>query len=183
MESSKSIPKQLSRRNVYSSSWLDLNLDKVQYSSGKIIEDYHIIDFKFDSIVVLITNKNNEVCFIRSPRYATQSVELELPSGGIMPGESIEDAATREVLEETGFRLVEPETIYSFHPSNAVSKVLSHIVIGRVDYSNQVSDFDDNEVLEVLWIDQKQILGLIQGKKIKDGFALTTLLLYHFLYK
>lgn len=36
-------------------------------------------------------------------RHATRHWELEMPRGGIQPGETLEEAACREVLEETGF--------------------------------------------------------------------------------
>ena len=35
-------------------------------------------------------------------RHATRSWEIELPRGGLLPNESIEQAAKRETLEETG---------------------------------------------------------------------------------
>jgi 8-oxo-dGTP pyrophosphatase MutT (NUDIX family) len=42
-----------------------------------------------------------EVLVIHRPRYQ----DWTLPKGKLEPGESVEDGASREVLEETGFRV------------------------------------------------------------------------------
>ena len=182
MEEFKKFPKRISRKNVYSSEWLDLNLDTVLFPSGKTVDEYHVIDFKADSVVVVMLNIKDEVCFIRSPRYVTQTLELELPAGFIQPQETILEASAREVLEETGLILSDFNHVYTYNPANTVSNQKSHIVIGRCsELQNGDVIFDKDEVQEVLWLDKNTIIKLIKNKEIKDGFALVSLLYYlHF---
>lgn len=179
----KPFPERISRKTVYSSDWLDLNVDRVRFPSGKIIEEYHSFNIKFESVVVILLNKDGDICLIKSPRYVTQSMELELPSGGVMPGESYIDAASREVLEETGYVMKNGKHVYSFHPSNAISDNLTHIIIAYIDDSNDQVEFDADEVSEVLWLSQSQIQDYIKNQKIRDGFALTSILYYYSLLR
>jgi ADP-ribose pyrophosphatase len=172
------LPKSLNRKQIYSSDWLDLNLDKVLLSSGKIINDYHVIESKFDSVVILMLNENEEICFIKSPRYTTQTIELELPAGGISKDETIEEAGVREVLEETGFQLKNAKHIYSFHPSNSISNQKSHIIFGSCDSKMKIKPFDTDEVYEVIWLNAIQVKEHIKKNEIKDGYALISLLYY-----
>jgi len=172
------IPVRLSRKTVYNSNWLELCLDQVQLSSGQIIENFHMLESKFDSIVVVMINDKNQICFINSPRYTTQSIELELPSGGVDKEETILDAAKREVIEETGYTLIKPEYIYTFYPSNSISNQKSHIVFGKCDVSERPKAYDNNEVVDLVWHTEKEIYHLIKDKSIKDGYALIALLFY-----
>ena len=60
MDSKSILPKKISRKNVYSSNWLNLNLDKVLFPSGRIVDEYNVLEFKYDSVVVLMANENND---------------------------------------------------------------------------------------------------------------------------
>ena len=42
------IPKRLSRKKIFSSPILDLFLDRVKFSSGHIVEDYHFLKLEND---------------------------------------------------------------------------------------------------------------------------------------
>jgi ADP-ribose pyrophosphatase len=179
MDLKNTLPKRISRKNVYSSKWLDLNLDNVLLPTGKIVKEFHVIDFKCDSVVILMLNKRNEICFVKAYRYVTQTMELELPAGFIKPQETIVEAGVREVLEETGYVLEDAKHVYSFHPANAISNQKSHIVIGKCSNEDNIKEFDHNEVHDVLWLNNQQIIKLIKNKQIMDGYALITLLYYN----
>ncbi|MGB0389642.1 MAG: NUDIX hydrolase, partial [Ardenticatenaceae bacterium] len=97
-------PKQLSRTVIYESPWVNLYVDQVRFPSGDVVDDYHIVDFKKDAVVVLVENEQQEVLFVHSYRYATDSLEWELPAGLIEAGEDPLETAQREVLEESGYQ-------------------------------------------------------------------------------
>jgi ADP-ribose pyrophosphatase len=177
MHSAK-LPRRISRRKIYESNWIDLYLDQVLMPSGKIISNYHMIESKFDSVVVVMTNDKQDICFIRSPRYATQEVELELPSGGIGLNETISEAAVREVFEETGYILDNPKHIYTFNPSNSMSNQKTHIIIGSCHKTAAERIIDEDEVAEVLWLNVSEIKNQIRNCQIKDGHALISLLYF-----
>ncbi len=171
------LPKRLDRKAIYESPWVNLYLDKVLLPSGKVIEEYHQLDYPKESVSVLLVNFRNEICFIRSLRYTTQKVEWELPSGGIDNGEDIITAACREVFEETGFNANDLKHIYSYNPSNGMSNQNVHVVLGKVDNTSQ-NEVDNDEVKEVRWLSEIKIKKLVAENDINDGISLLSLLLY-----
>jgi ADP-ribose pyrophosphatase len=171
------LPKRLDRKKIYESQWINLYTDRVLMPSGKIIEKYHFLDYPNDSVVVLLTNDKQDICFIKALRYTTQQIQWELPAGGIDKGEDILKAAEREVLEETGFKTRALKLRYSFNPSNGMSNQTTHVVIGEVDVSKQV-DFDTDEVNEIHWLSIPKVKELVENKEISDGISLIAILFY-----
>lgn len=55
------------------------------------------------TVCLLALTKNNEVILAKQFRPGPKEILLELPGGGIEPGESPEVAGARELLEETGY--------------------------------------------------------------------------------
>jgi len=53
-------------------------------------------------VAVIPILPDGKVVLICNFRHATRSWEIELPRGSIIPGEKVEEAAKREMLEETG---------------------------------------------------------------------------------
>ncbi|MDA3839504.1 MAG: NUDIX hydrolase [Patescibacteria group bacterium] len=171
------LPKKLKRTVIYSSNYINLYSDKVLMASGSVIEKYHILDYPADSVVALLVNSKNNICFIKALRYSTQKIEWELPAGRVEVGESPEEAADREVLEETGYKTKNLKVKQSFYPSNGMSNQMVHIVFGEIEESAQKS-FDTDEVSEVEWMSIESVEKLLKSKKISDGISLLPILLY-----
>ncbi|QQR78717.1 MAG: NUDIX hydrolase [Candidatus Moraniibacteriota bacterium] len=56
------------------------------------------------SIACLALTKDWQVILVREFRPGPAEVLIELPGGGVSPGENVESAIARELLEETGYR-------------------------------------------------------------------------------
>jgi ADP-ribose pyrophosphatase len=61
-----------------------------------------------DWVNIVPLTAEGEVVLVRQFRHGTRQVMLEIPGGVVDPGESPEQAAVRELLEETGF---EPDRV------------------------------------------------------------------------
>jgi len=82
---------------VFATPWF--SIDALPADPGG--EPYYVLDAP-DGVVVLPVAEDGGYVLIRQPRPARGKPSLEAPAGQIDPGETPEQAARRELLEETG---------------------------------------------------------------------------------
>jgi ADP-ribose pyrophosphatase len=88
----------LDRKIVFSTPWFDI----VAKTLAGWAEPYYAVQGS-DYVTVLATTASGRVLLVRQFRPALEEFTMELPSGHVEPGESAEEAARRELLEETGY--------------------------------------------------------------------------------
>jgi ADP-ribose pyrophosphatase len=169
-------PKRLSREIIYQSPWVNLYLDKVRFPNGRVINKYHLLDFPIAAVTAIVEDIHGNVIFTRIWRYTTGAADWELPAGGVEIGETVIEAARREVLEETGYTSGNHQLIYSYYPMNGNANKLFYVAHCKA--LEHVQDFDQNEVSEIGWFTRKEIKRMIKNKTISDGLTLTALLLW-----
>jgi ADP-ribose pyrophosphatase len=86
------------KRIIFSTPWFSL------VSRGDEGQDspYYAVE-SADAVTILAVTREQRILLIDQFRPAHDSIMRELPSGHIEPGERPEDAAGRELLEETGY--------------------------------------------------------------------------------
>jgi 8-oxo-dGTP pyrophosphatase MutT (NUDIX family) len=169
-------PIRLARQAIHQSSWVNLFLDKVRMPGGRVIEDFHVLDYERQGVGAIIENSQGEILMIQAYRYPTDSIEWEIPAGGVEPGESALKAAQREVFEETGYQVDQLTEIYAFYPSSGNSNQMFHIVKGRA--GARTGNIDVNEVKSIAWRSAPEIQWMIKNKELVNGLTLTALLLH-----
>lgn len=102
------------RQTVFETPWF--NVEQVSFPEIDEIRDEHYYRINSpDGIIVLATTADQRIILVRQFRPALGKYTLEFPAGGIDPGESPEEAVRRELLEETGFRCGEVESLGAGH--------------------------------------------------------------------
>ncbi len=168
-------PKQLSRNVIYENHWVNLYVDKVELPGGRIIEQHHLLDFGFEASAAIIRNERGDILLVQAYRYVTDSLEWEIPAGGIEPGESIIEAARREAREEAGYETTDHQLIYTYYPMNGMANKVFHLV--RCRATDNLGEFDPNEIKAVRWFSQAEIKEMVATRQLRDGYTLTGLLL------
>lgn len=169
-------PERLARTIIYQSPWVNLYLDSVKFPNGLLIEKFHLLDFPRAAVTAIVEDDSGSILFARICRYTSGATEWELPAGGIETGETKIEAASREVLEETGYTSDQHELLYSYYPMNGSANKLFHVV--RCKAIERIRDFDRNEVSETRWFTRDEVKQMIKDRAVTDGFTLTALLLW-----
>ncbi|MGD8484470.1 MAG: NUDIX hydrolase [Thioalkalispiraceae bacterium] len=103
----------------------------------------------FHDNAVLLVKRKNPPC----------ANEWAIPGGRILPGETLQQAAEREILEETGVKIKAGQPVYSFDliDKDKQGNLLFHYVIidleaGYLEGEPQA----DDDALEAAWVDRQQ---------------------------
>ena len=168
------LPKRLERNTIYESDYVCLYADKVRLPSGYIIEKYHQIHYPKEAVSIVIFNEKNEILMIREKRYTVGRLEWEIPAGKIEDGESKEDAARREAMEETGCTLKDLTFLCSQNPANGMSDCLCHVFAARVDTESGIRDTD--EVDSKVWTPVEQVREMLRKNETHCGVSMLAIL-------
>ena len=81
-----------------------LRKDRCELPDGRVMPAYYVFEFT-DWVNVIPISKTGQVLAITQYRHGSEQVHLEIPGGSmdLRTTESPEDAAARELVEETGY--------------------------------------------------------------------------------
>jgi ADP-ribose pyrophosphatase len=117
-----------------------------------------------------------DVLLVRQYRKAVEAALLEVPAGGMEPGESPEDAVLRELQEETGHTAGTLKHLQSFYISPGYCTEEMHAFLAT-DLRPAVLDPDYDEDIQVVRVPISEIPTLLQSGQVRDAKSITTLLL------
>ncbi len=132
------------------------------------------------SVVVLAHLPDRRLLLVRQYRYPAGQALWELVAGGIEPGESQQEAARRELLEETGYvaRAVRP--LFDFFPSPGILTEKMYLVEAR-GLTRAKARPEEDERIRIGRFTVAQLRQMLRSKKVRDGKTLAGL--YWFLSK
>ncbi len=166
----------IGRRVVFEGPRLNLYLDKVRLPGGRVVDDFHVLEFARPAVMTLVEDDRGRLIFGRITRYTTGETQWELPAGRMEAGETEIEASAREAREETGYSSEGHRLLYSYYPVAGIADLTFHVVHCRA--TEKVGEPDPEEVSETRWFRREEIVRMIKERSLKDGFTLTALLLW-----
>src|SRR5262249_419562 len=164
----------LTRETAYRGRWIGVEHWSVRLPDGSVVRDYEVLDYHRNAVAIVPIGDDGRVLLIDHYRFITGTRGWEVPAGGIEAGESVEDAAARELYEETGHRASAWQRLGAYHPSQGSSNQLFHLMLAR-RLARHADPLDVNETLGLRWFEAAEIRRLVVDNAIPDGLTLTAL--------
>jgi 8-oxo-dGTP pyrophosphatase MutT (NUDIX family) len=161
-------------RSLYESPWVNLHLVDVEVP-GHARFDHHVIRVDHPATGTVVFDPDRGVLLLWRHRFITDTWGWEIPAGRVEAGEAVEDAATREALEETGWQPGPLRHLVTFQPSNGLSDQQFVIFLAdRAVHVGEPVDFGESERID--WVTVDHLRAEIQSQRVPDGLSLTALL-------
>ena len=149
-------------KELYKGRVVQVRIDTVSLPNGRTKMREIIVHPGAVAIVPLI---NKRVLLVEQYRKAIERRTLEIPAGTLEEGESPEECAKRELIEETGFNASQWDKLTSYYPSPGYSSEIIHIFKARG--LEKVSDAEAE--LPIHYMDLEDVQTKIRTGEIKDS--------------
>ncbi|SIS62603.1 NUDIX hydrolase [Alicyclobacillus vulcanalis] len=127
------------------------------------------------AVAVLAEVEPNQVVLVRQYRKPCEQILWEIPAGKLEPGESPEDAARRELSEETGYRCEGPLTpVHVFYTAPGFSNEKLHVYYAR-DLALGARHPDGDEDVEARLFSRDELGAMLAKGDIQDAKTLVAL--------
>ncbi|MFE9427026.1 NUDIX hydrolase [Kitasatospora sp. NPDC006697] len=160
-------------RPIYENPWVDVWLVDVEQPDGHRWE-HHVLKLRHLAVAAVV-NEQKQVLMMWRHRFITDSWAWELPMGLIEGEESPAEAAAREVLEETGWRVGEVKPLIYAQPANGITDS-EHFVFRAeaVEFTGPPSERNESDRIE--WIPLSDLRGMIDRREIVSSGSLVGVL-------
>lgn len=166
---------QLSSVQVYSGPAISLRVDKVRKPGGAVTSR-DVVEHS-DCVAVVPVDEQDHVYLVRQFRYPVDASLLEVPAGGIEPGEDVLDCVRRELQEEIGYLPRKVEKLGGFYSIPGYGTEYLYVYVAtELQPSRLVAE--DTDEIEVVRVPLRQVPELIFSGKIRDAKTIAALLTY-----
>ncbi|TRZ93878.1 MAG: NUDIX hydrolase [Dehalococcoidia bacterium] len=165
--------KTLSSQQIYDGRAVKLRIETVAKPSGKTTTR-EIVEHSDCVAVVVLDSKNNAI-LVRQFRKAVGKILLEIPAGGIAPGEQPIACVRRELQEEIGYLPNKIDKLGGFFSAPGYCTEYLHLYLATHLIPSQL-EAEDTEDIEVVRVPLPRIPELIASGEICDAKSVAGLL-------
>ncbi|MBA7591599.1 ADP-ribose pyrophosphatase [subsurface metagenome] len=165
----------LSSRKVFEGRALKLRVDTIKLPGGKQTTR-EIVEHE-NCVAIVALDAADNILLVKQFRKPVEKDLLEIPAGGIDPGETPEDAVRREMREETGFLPQKVAKLGGFYSSPGFCTEYLHLYLAT-DLVSSPLQAEDSESISLVRVPLAQITGLIASGAICDAKSIAGLLAF-----
>jgi 8-oxo-dGTP pyrophosphatase MutT (NUDIX family) len=161
-------------RVIYDSPWVQLAMTDIEIPGGDRF-DHHVVRTPAPAAGTVVFDTDRGVLLLWRHRFITDTWGWEIPAGRVDHGETPEQAAAREALEETGWRPGPVRWMTTYFPNNGLTDSTFYLYqsLGATHVGEPA---DPSESERVEWLTLARLNEEIRAGRIGDGLSLTALL-------
>jgi ADP-ribose pyrophosphatase len=161
------------RRIIYRGRKIDLALQTVTLADGSEAEREVVLHR--GAVALLPMLDGDRLCLVKNERYSVGKTLLEVPAGTLEPDEPPDDAAVRELREETGYVAGTMTKIGEWWVSPGVMSERMHLYICK-SLTPGPTDLQADELLVPVIVSWDDALAMVSTGRIDDAKSMLAIL-------
>ena len=157
---------------------------RLRFANGKQVEYERLLGSPRGAGLIVPLLDEDTVLLIREYAAGVQRYELALPKGAVDSGESLLQAANRELMEEVGYGARDLQQLKSFTVSPGYLNHVTHVVLAQDLYENRLPG-DEPEPIEVVPWKLHELDRLLNHEECTEARSIAALFMvrYQFLQR
>jgi ADP-ribose pyrophosphatase len=164
--------KTLSSKLIYEGKAVSLRVDTVQMPGGR--ETSREVVEHSDCVAIIAIDADDNVLMVSQFRKPIGKELLEIPAGGIEPGEDPVDCVCRELREETGYLPRKVERLGGFYSAPGYCTEYLHIYVAT-DLTPSPLRAEDTDNIKVVRVPLSQLSSFVRSDSMCDGKSIAGL--------
>jgi ADP-ribose pyrophosphatase len=169
--------KKLATEQIYHGRVVNIRRDTVEKAGGRKTTR-EVVEHS-DCVAVVALDEQANVLLVRQFRHPVGKFLLEIPAGGIDPGEAPVDSARRELQEEIGYLPRKIDELGGFYSVPGYGTEYLHCFLATELVPSQMVA-EDTDDIELVRVSLDQLPRLITSGEICDGKSIAALLMFLF---
>ena len=165
-------PQVVDSTEVFDGKVINVRVDTIEVEDGRRITR-ETVEYP-GAVVVIALDGGGEVTMVRQYRHSIGHYLLELPAGGLEPGEEPLLSAQRELREEAGLEAGRWTALGSFYSSPGFANEILHVFLAE-DLRPGYADTDEDEDLQVIRYRLSDLYA--HPEQLQDAKSLAALML------
>jgi ADP-ribose pyrophosphatase len=161
------------REIVFRAKKFQVALDTTPLPDGRTVPRHIVVHPGAVAILPIADAKH--VCLLRNFRPAADEALWEIPAGTLEPGEPPDEAARRELAEETGYQAARWRRLREFYPSPGILSERMYLYLAE-DLTPGPQHLEAGEYIEPQLVPWRQALAWALDGTIRDAKTLVALL-------
>jgi len=153
-------------RRVYEGRVVNLRVDSIEYRNG-YRSDIEVVEHR-GGVAIIAMPAPRSIVLVHQYRPAIGRAMWEVPAGKLEAGEDPLACATRELIEETGYRAQRLRKLWSFYTAPGFCTELLHLFVAEGLKPGE-SNPEESEQIEVRSFDIDEAWGLVTRDELPDA--------------